>query len=135
MNEPQTKYSFVTKYVLANPKNMFMGYEYFSLCPTVPVAVENTKDTDFREAVKIPTKIILPLLIWLKESPAEISNNTLNRTVYKIELKNNKTAYVIPDVKYERCGNVVFEKRGIAFNVTPEINRAIIDCIKTFTRS
>lgn len=135
MNTPETKYSFVKKYTLVDPKEVFLDYEYFSLCETTPTSIEGKPGEDFHRAIPFPTEVILPILRFLKKSPAEISKSPLYRTVYEIQLKNNETAYVVPSIKYTKCAELGVERKRVAFNVTPEINRAIIDCVKTFTRA
>ena len=136
MNTPETKYSFVKKYTLVHPKKVSIDYELFSLCETTPTSIEGKPGEDFHRAIPFPTEVILPILRFLEKSSDEISKSPLYRTVYEIQLKNNETAYVVPSIEYKKCAELgIEERKRFPFNVTPEINRAIIDCVKTFTRA
>jgi hypothetical protein len=131
----QVKSDIVTKHVLVNPKCALMNYDLFSLCKTVPVAVESEQAglTGFCDTISLPTQDFLPHLKALNNAPNEVAADPKNRVVYEIKLQNGEKMYIYPNLKYPRNPWMSFE-RTVAFNVNPELNRAIISVLKNFTR-
>ena len=127
--------NFVKTYHVVNPKRIMINYDLFAYCKNVPVAVENEQNphAGFYPSVEVPTSEFLPYLRLLSDGPDKVAANPANRTFYVIELKNNEKMYIFPNLKSFKNPFKAF-KKNVAFNVTPEINRAIVDVLKTFTR-
>ena len=133
--QTEHKYDFVETYTLVNPKNAFMQYELFSLCQNIPVAIEGKgANTGFCDTIQLPTEHFLEYLKELKSAPNEISQNPLMRKVFIINLKNNEKMFVFPNIKHPKNPYIAFEEKTLPFNVTPQINHAIVDALKNFTR-
>lgn len=132
----QPKYDFVKKYVVVDPKKIFTRYDGFAFCKTVPVAIESPEDNGgWIKSVQLPRKIFLGYLMVLKTAPIEVSQNPVMRTVYEIRLQNEEQMYLLPNIKNKKNPVIVIPaNHTLPFYVTPQINRAIADCLKTFTR-
>lgn len=126
--------NIVKAYRIVNPKKIMINYDLFAYCKNIPVAIEgDNPHAGFYKSFDVPTKDFLPYLTQLSYAPDEIVTNPATRTFYVIELKNDKKMYIYPNLKHKKNPLMVFEK-DIAFNVTPEINQAITNVLKTFTR-
>lgn len=131
----QERPDIVTKYILVNPQSLLTNYELFSLCKTIPVAIESekTSPTGFCNTIPLQTTDFLPHLKELKNAPTEVAANPENRTLYEIKLNNGEKMYIYPSFKHPKNPWISFEK-NVAFNVTPEINRVIVNILKKYTR-
>ena len=130
----QAQPDVVTKYFLVNPKCLFTNYELFSLCETVPVAIESEQAglTGFCDTISLPTQDFLPHLRALYNAPNEVAANPANRVLYEIKLQNGEKMYIYPSLKYPKNPWMSFEK-NVAFNVNPELNKIIVSVLKKFT--
>ena len=113
------------------------GYDYWSGCDTVPAAIEDSENTaGWGKCVELPTKLFLNYLVKLKNAPIELSQNPVMRTVYKISLQNNEIMYIYPNLQDIKTPWIALSNRRTwPFDVTPQINRAIVDAMKTYTRA
>ena len=129
---PQPGYDFVEQYTLVNPKNLFMDYNLWSMCETLPVAVEGKESgTGFAQCVRLKTNVLLPFIQKLENAPTEVSKKQEMRTISIINMKHGAKAYVFPDLEKDQVYLLtVLEKKQknlpISCFVTPEINRAIV---------
>ena len=131
----RTQPDVVKTHIVVNPKNAFINYDLFSLCKDVPVAIESSEaaHNGIYTAIPLPTKEFLPYLAELKHAPDDVAGQTTNRTIYEIQLNNGEKMYIFPNLKHPKNPWMAFEP-NVAFNVTPELNRAIIGVLKKFTR-
>lgn len=129
---PQPGYDFIEQYTLVNPKNVFMDYNLWSMCKTLPVAIEGQEsNTGFAQCVQLETKVLLPFIQNLKNAPAEISKKPEMRTISIVNMKHGAKAYIFPNLEKEQV--YIFtdltekqKKLPLSCFVTPEINRAIV---------
>lgn len=124
----------VTKYFLVNPKCVLINYELFSLCKTVPVAIESEQAglTGFCDTISLPTEDFLPQLRELHHAPNEVAANPANRVLYEIKLQNGEKMYIYPNLKHPKNPWMSFQKT-VAFNVNPELNKIIVKVLQNFT--
>lgn len=139
VSEAKKEYDFIEKYVLANPKKLMFNYDYFCLCKKFPAAYETKKtDSGFLPSIQLPTNPVLGILNALKDAPDEVASNPINRTIYKIQIQHDSVLYIIPDFQHIKNPVIVYDNDKqnlpLAFCVTPKINQAIVEKLKTFTR-
>ena len=133
-NLPRPKYNFVEQYTLVNPRNVLLNYNVFSLCENMPVRYESKYGDGWTECVSLPTQVFLGYLNALKHAPDIIVNDKKMRTISVVNLKNNRQLFILPNLKSPKKPIYAYEQGTLAFDVTPEINRAIVEQIKMFTR-
>ena len=130
---PQPKYDFVEQYTLVPPKNLMFGYDYWELCENVPVWCEDSSST-FNKGVKIPTAVFFPWWKTVLQAPLETVNNKKSRTISIVKLKNGGKLYILPNLKNQKNPIYAYKESELGMQTTPEINRAIVEQIKMFTR-
>ena len=124
---------YIEKYVITDPKDVLLNYNLFSDAAEIPVRV--TSD-GWGHCVPLPTNIFLGYLNKLAGTSKTITNNLKFRTVFIVSLLNKKKAYILPNAKDLNQWYIAIKKPGdLGLNTTPEINRAIVEQIKTITRS
>ena len=133
---PKPMFDFVQQYTLVNPNQVMVDYSDWSSCKEIPVAYEKEgKSSGFAECVQLPTKIIGGFLYELQNAPGKIIDNPVMRTVSVINLKNGKKMYILPNLQSPKTPDIFIEKpKELAFHVNPEINRAIVNQLKLYTR-
>ena len=137
ISQPESEYDFVEKYVLIDPKQVMTQYNLWSSCKQVPVAYENKQDSIsmFYECVLLLTDPFMGYLEDLRKAPYEITSNPLTRTVYLVHLNNNNTMYIYPNLQELKTPYIALaSKKTLVFDVNPKINRAIVECLKKYTR-
>ena len=144
------KNSMVEKYVIFGRPDV-LSTEALSILPEISVQYQDplTNDT---EKIKLPTKQFMPYLRNLELS--ETKHEPFYRTIHIINLPNNKKIYVIPNLESKNNPDIIIADKTFTFpnhkaikkpgpanventlfyNITPEINRALVDVIKTYTR-
>ena len=145
------KNSMVEKYVIFGRPDV-LSTEALSMLPEISVQYQDplTNDT---EKIKLPTKQFMPYLRGLELS--EKKHEPFYRTIHIINLPNNKKIYVIPNLESKQKPKILIadktyefpnhktttQKPGpsnventLFYNISPEINRALVDAIKTYTR-
>ena len=141
--DEQKKYvrpDFVKQYVLTNPNLLFMDYRYFFDCDEIPVAYEQETRTGFQTCVQLPNnKFIREYLLQLYAAKNEVLQDSKTRTISVIQIAPNDYLYILPDLKHMKNPVMLvgFKKEphySWVLNVNPEINRAIVEQLKTFTR-
>ena len=128
---------FVKQYILIDPKALMIDYTMFFGRKHIPVAYkEHSKKEIFHSTVMLPTSMFAQYLTDLNDAPAEVSATAKNRTVSIITMNNGQKLYMIPEWRDNKKVKEIFtaHELPIAFNVTPEINRAIIEQRKIYTR-
>ena len=129
----QLKFDFVEQYTLVHPKNVSTDYNYWGLCQTLPVWYEKAgTQSDFHNGVQLPTQVFLGYLNALKNAPLDIDPKM--RTISIVNLQNNAKLFILPNLKSPKRPISVCEQWDLALNTTPEINRAIVEQLKMFTR-
>ena len=133
---PKPMFNFVQQYTLVNPKQMLVDNSLWSLCEQVPVAYEKEgASSGFVECVELPTEVVSGFLYELQRAPGNIVDNPVMRTVSVIALKNGKKMYILPNLQSPKTPDIFLEKpKELAFHVNPEINRAIANQLKLYTR-
>ena len=144
------KNSMVEKYVIFGRPDV-LSTEALSMLPEISVQYQDplTNDT---EKIKLPTKQFMPYLRSLELS--EKKHEPFYRTIHIINLPNNKKIYVIPNLESKNNPDIIIADKTFTFpnhkatkkpgpsnventlfyNISPEINRALVDAIKTYTR-
>ena len=130
----RTKYDFIKQYTLVNPHKMFLDYNLFSWCENMPVKYETEHGTGWTPCVLLPTQVFLGYLHALERAPERIASNPKFRTVFVVNLKNDRKLCILPNLRSPKKTVYAYEPGELAFHVTPEINRAIVDQVKTITR-
>ena len=130
---PQPKYDFVEQYTCVPPQNLMFGYDYWSLCKNVPVWCENSSSA-FNKGVNIPTAVFFPWWKTVLQAPLETVNNKKSRTISIVKLKNGGKLYILPNLKNQENPIYAYKEGELGMQTTPEINRAIVEQIKMFTR-
>lgn len=122
---------------MLDPKQVMTQYNLWLSCKQVPVAYENKQDSIsmFNECVLLPSKYFIDYLEELRKTPFEITCKPLARTVYIVHLNNKNTAYIYPNLQELKTPNMAIDnKKTLAFDVNPKINRALSECLKKYTR-
>ena len=135
--QEQQKPVFVKQYTLVDPKALMIDYTLFFGRKYIPVAYEeHSRKEAFHSTVMLPTSMFAQYLTDLNDAPADVSAIAKNRTISIITLNNEQKIYMIPDLIGNEKVNTYYTKHELpmAFNVTPEINRAIIEQYKIYTR-
>lgn len=131
---PKPSSPHVEQYTLVSPRNCFINYDLFQYCEMVPVAYEQSTDSDFNECVQLPTQVFLGYLNALKYASDEVINNPLNRTISIVHLLNNQNLYILPNLKQPKRPICVRPHGGLGLNTTPAIKAAIVEQLKMYTR-
>ena len=140
-----SEHIFVEKYVLAKPNNMMVDYTWFFDCRTIPVAYEAENFDGFHDCVNLPNTFAVR--IYLKQlintDPEKLSNPR-TRTIYIVKMTHDKHVLVYPDLSRTRPSARIAPFYGKPSDeenrdswvlyVTPEINRVLVNRIKTLTR-
>jgi len=131
---PQPKADFVKQYTLTHPKNVSMDYNLFDLCETMPVwhEVPNAQSDFHSTSLQLPTKVFLRYLNALKHTPLDIDPKM--RTISVVNMKNGAKLFILPNLQSPKNPISVCKDGDVALNTTPEINRAIVEQLKIFTR-
>ena len=131
----QQKYDFVEQYTLTQPKELMFGYDCWSDCRNVPVRYEqNGNNSGFAACVELPSIVFFRWWKTIQTAPQEVLNNPKSRTISIVNLKNGKKFFILPNVKDIKRPIYAYEVGSLSTGSTPEINRAIVEQIKTFTR-
>ena len=131
---PSPKYDFVKQYTLVNPRKMLLDYNLFSWCENIPVKYESENSSGWSHCVSLPTQVFLGYLNALERAPDRIANDPKSRTISVVSLKNDRFLFILPNLKSPKKPIYAYEQGTLAFDVTPEINRAIVEQVKMFTR-
>lgn len=133
---PQPTSPLVQQYTLVPPKQVFIDYDLFQYCKEIPVGYEQSdNNSGFHECVSLPTEVVLTYLNALKYASDEVVQDPLNRTISIIQLKGNEKLYILPNLKSPKHPISVCEENALGLLTTPEINRAITEQLKMYTRS
>lgn len=145
------KNSMVEKYVIFGRPDV-LSTEALPTSPEISVQYQDPL-TNNTEKIKLPTTQFLPYLRSLEKS--EHKDEPYFRTIHIINLQNDKKIYVIPNLESKQKPKILIadktyefpnhktmtQKPGPAnventlfYNITPEINRSLVDVIKTYTR-
>lgn len=144
------KNSMVEKYIIFSRPDV-LSTEALSILPEISVQYQDQL-TNNTEKIKLPTKQFMPYLRSLELS--EKKHEPFYRTIHIINLQNNKKIYVIPNLESKKNPNIIIEDKTFTFpnhkvikktgpsnventlfyNINPEINRALVNVIKTYTR-
>lgn len=136
MQDSQKPY-FVKQYTLVDPRNLMIDYTLFFGRKFIPVAYEEySKKEAFHTTILLPTSMFAEYLTDLNNAPTEVSSDFKNRTISIISMENGQKLYMIPEWRNNKKVKAIFTEHElpIAFNVTPEINRAIVEQLKIYTR-
>ena len=128
------KCNFIKQYTLVNPRKMLLDYNLFALCENMPVKYESENGDGWSQSVSLPTQVFLGYLNALERAPDRIANDPKMRTVSVVNLKNNRQLFILPNLRTPKKPVYAYEPGTLGFDVTPEINRAIVEQIKMFTR-
>ena len=134
------KPDFVKQYVLTNPNLLLIDYHYFFGCEEIPVAYEQETRTGFQTCVELPNnKYIREYLLQLYAAKNEVLQDPKTRTISVIQIAPNDYLYILPNLKNMKNPLMLvgFKKEphySWVLNVNPEINRAIVEQLKPFTR-
>lgn len=132
---PQPKYDFVEQYTLTQPKELMFGYDYWSDCRNVPVRYEqNGNNSGFAACVELPSIVFFRWWKTIQTAPQEVLNDPKSRTISIVKLKNGGKLYILPNLKNQKNPIYAYEEGELGMQTTPEINRAIVEQIKMFTR-
>jgi len=132
---PKQKYDFVEQYTLTSPKKLMVSYDYWSLCNDVPVRYENAKpDEGFAKCVELPSVVFFPWWETIQKAPQEVLNNPKFRTISVVNLEHGGRFFILPNVKDITRPIYAYPEGKLGLLTTPEINRAIVEQIKMFTR-
>jgi len=138
----KSKYDFVEQYTLVDPKNVLIDYSAFNMCKKIPVACEHIESTTstFKNCVHLPNnKPFSDFLYQLTLCDKKQIKNPIFRTISIVNMAPGKQLFILPDIKNIRSPICVvnFDSGNTddwVLYVTPEINRAIVDQVKMFTR-
>ena len=133
-NLPDTKHDVIKQYTLTNPHKMLLDYNVFSWCENMPVKYETERGNGWTPCVMLPTQVFLGYLNALERAPERIVSNPKFRTVFVVNLKNDRKLFILPNLRSPKQPVYAYEPGELAFHVTPEINRAIAAAVKTYTR-
>lgn len=139
------KYEFIDQYILADPKNVLINYSAFNMCGKIPVACETveSKTSTFKNCVHLPNQPeFTDYLTSLTTADKKLIKNPLYRTIYVVNLAQKKQMFILPDIKNIKnpIFSVVFsdepeKEKDWFLYMTPTLNRAVIEAVKTYTRS
>ena len=145
------KNSMVEKYVIYGRDDVLTN-KSLAISPEISVQYQDPL-TNNTEKIKLPTKQFMPYLRSLELS--EKKHEPFYRTIHIINFPNNKKIYVIPNLESKNNPDIIIAYKKFTFpnhktttqkpgpsnventlfyNITPEINRALVDVIKTYTR-
>ncbi|HNY25512.1 MAG TPA: hypothetical protein PKJ33_03125 [Alphaproteobacteria bacterium] len=94
MNENNTD-DIAVKYIIKDPKNVFVDYDLFSSCEEMPVCLENNGNSGWLESKIFPTGGFIRYLSELKKAPLEFRNIELARTITEYDFAGKKV-YILP---------------------------------------
>lgn len=135
--QEQHKPNFVKQYTLVDPKKLMINYELFFNRNRIPVAYEErSRKEAFHSTILLPASVFAKYLVDLYNAPSEITDDPKMRTISIITLNNGQKMYMIPDLQTQKDPTLYLNLHDLpmAFNVTPEINRAIAEQWKIYTR-
>lgn len=135
-------YEFIDRYILADPKNVLINYSAFGMCGKIPVACE-TVESKTSIAFHLPNQPeFTDYLTSLTTADKKLIKNPLYRTIYVVNLAQKKQMFILPDIKNIKnpIFSVVFsdesgKEKDWFLYMTPTLNRAVIEAVKTYTRS
>ena len=133
--------AFVDQYTIVVPSTVMANYSLWSTSKNTPVAYENIPVTYennkhnscYYDCVLLPTKAFMIFCVKYNKASAEIKNDIKMRTVSVVKLKNNDKLYIFPNPEKPK-DPMFFVSKILPFNVTPEINRVIVEQMKIYTR-
>lgn len=140
-----SEHIFVEKYVLAKPNNMMVDYTWFFDCRAIPVAYEPENSGGFNDCLTLPnTFAVRRYLTQLMNTDNKRLSDPRTRTVSIVKMTHDKHVLVYPELNrnipsariapfYGKKQNEE-ERDSWVLYVTPEINRVIVNQIKTITR-
>jgi hypothetical protein len=128
---PQPKYDFVHQYTLVDPRYVTPDYDFWASWCFLPVACESEKDSAV--CVKMDTRILMPFLTLLKNTPKKLLEKPEMRTVSVVDMKHGAKAYLFPNLDEASGGyKIIFTnarksrmRLPLSCFTTPEINQAI----------
>lgn len=131
----QTKSNIIERYTLAEPIYARIDYTKLFSNKTVPVMYNNktTHGTTMYEWVSMNTFFVHTYLSKLYKIPLNVVLGHKKRTIHIINLENGKQLYILPNLDNMENPIMMYDK-DIAFNVTPEINKAIVQAKQFYTR-
>ena len=139
--DSKTKPDFIKQYTLFDPKKVMVTYSAFSNCSTIPVAYEsNVFKGIFAQCFQMPNQE--PFVNYLKQlsnAKPEVAASHKKRTISVIELDKDKNIFILPNLEHKKTLSIVVSfKDGNTESwplfMTPEINRAIVEQLKFYTR-
>ena len=137
---------FVKQYTLVIPDNMMLDYNCFFDCNNIPVSYETEISSGgFHDCLKLPnTAAVREYLTQLAKSNTKKLLNSKTRTISIVKMRHDKQVLILPDLKQAKPAVIIapfygktstkHEKDCWVLYVTPEINRTIVNQIKTITR-
>ena len=141
----------VEKYVIYGRDDVLTN-KSLAISPKISVPYADSESW-YTKKIKLPTTQFLPYLRSLELS--EKKHEPFYRTIHIINLPNNKKIYVIPNLESKNNPDIIIADKKFTFpnhktttqkpgpanventlfyNISPEINRALVDVIKTYTR-
>lgn len=146
-----SKQNTVEKYVIYGRDDVLTN-KSFATSPEISVPYADSESW-YTKKIKLPTTQFLPYLRSLEKS--EHKDEPYFRTIHIINLQNDKKIYVIPNLESKQKPKILIadktyefpnhktmtQKPGptnventLFYNISPEINRILVDVIKTYTR-
>ena len=131
----QSYSNLIERYTVAEPANERIDYTKMLSCETLPVFYSNeySHDCMHYKWTQMPTRIVFPFLRDLYKLPLNVVTGNKKRTIHIINLNNNKKLYILPNLENVEEPKMIYDK-DIAFNVSPEINKAIVQAKQFYTR-